>query len=123
MPPDASSGLLEQIAFFFAACATWIAGEAGRAFLAGVSGGFVRWLMADRRKLRDGAVSVVAGGLMSLYASPLMLVVLERWFGALSGDAAGAAGFAAGLAGMSLAKLILGAIDAHARRMGGTPNA
>lgn len=30
MPPETSSGLLEQIAFFFAACATWIAG--GQAF-------------------------------------------------------------------------------------------
>lgn len=30
MPPENSSGLPEQIAFFFAACATWIAGVRGR---------------------------------------------------------------------------------------------
>lgn len=114
---------MEQILFYVATAATWLAGEAGRAFVAGVAGGFVRWLMAERRRLRDGMVSVVAGGLMSLYASPVMLAVLERWLGDLSGNTTGAAGFAAGLAGMSLAKLILGAIEAHARRMGGKPDA
>ena len=118
MPPAPSSGLLERIALFFGAYAAWIADDAGHAFLPGVSGGVVGWLTADRRQPRDGALPVVAGGLMSRFAASLMLAVLERWFGALTGDAAGAAGFAAGLA-----KLVLGAIDAHTRRMGGTPYA
>lgn len=118
MPPAPSSGLLERIALFSGAYAAWIAGDAGHTFLTGVSGGVVRWLTADRRQPRDGALPVVAGGLMSLFATSLMLVVLERCFGTLTGDAAGAAGLAA-----ELAKLVLGAIDAHTRRTGGTSDA
>lgn len=121
---DNEPGLFQQVLFYFAMIGAWIAGEAGRAALAGAAGGFVRWLTSERRRIRDGVVSVVAGALMARYASPVMLALLERWLGEMSGDVAGAAGFAAGLAGMSLAKLILGAIDANVRRIsGGSPDA
>lgn len=116
-------GLLQQVLFFMAMIGAWIAGEAGRAALAGAAGGLVRWLTSERRRIRDGIVSVIAGALMARYASPVMLAILERWIGEMSGDVAGAAGFASGLAGMSLTKLILGAIDANARRLGGRPDA
>lgn len=116
-------GLLQQVLFFAAMIGAWIAGEAGRAVLAGAAGGLVRWLMSERQRIRDGIVSVVAGALMARYASPVMLAIMERWLGEMSGDVAGAAGFASGLAGMSLAKLMLGFVDAHARKLGGHPDA
>ncbi|MFN4129377.1 MAG: hypothetical protein ACK4GC_06135 [Paracoccaceae bacterium] len=116
-------GLFQQALFFIAMIGAWIAGEAGRAALAGAAGGLVRWLTSEQRRIRDGIVSVIAGALMARYASPVMLAILENWIGEMSGDVAGAAGFAAGLAGMSLTKLILGAIDAHVRRLGGRPDA
>lgn len=103
----------------------WITGEAGRAALAGAAGGLVRWLMSERRRIRDGMVSIIAGMLMARYATPLMMAMLESYFGTLRGDVQGTAGFAAGIVGMSLAKLIMGMIEAHARRIGGggQPNA
>ncbi|RDW14441.1 hypothetical protein [Paracoccus thiocyanatus] len=112
-------GLLQQTLFFMAMIGAWIAGEAGRAALAGAAGGLVRWLMSERRRIRDGVVSVIAGALMARYASPVMLALLERWLGEMSGDVGGAAGFAAGLAGMSLAKLTLAILDANYRRITG----
>ncbi|AZV00216.1 hypothetical protein pben1_p59 [Paracoccus phage vB_PbeS_Pben1] len=121
-PPE--PGLLQQALFYAAMVGAWITGEAGRAALAGAAGGLVRWWMTvGKCRLRDGAVMAAAGSLMSLYFSPVMLALLERWIGEIRGDAAGAAGFASGLAGMSLAKLVLGVIEAHARKLGGRPDA
>ncbi|RQP07558.1 MAG: hypothetical protein D1H97_02170 [Paracoccus sp. BP8] len=121
---DNEPSLFQQALFYLAMIGAWITGEAGRAALAGAAGGLVRWWIAEgKRRTRDGVVSVAAGILMSLYASPVMLALLERWLGDISGDAAGAAGFASGLAGMSLAKLVLGMIEARARRLGGNSDA
>lgn len=116
-------GFLDMALFYAGLIVAWLAGEAGRAALAGAAGGLVRWLTSERYRLRDGVVSVVAGALMARYASPVMLALLEKWLGEMSGDVAGAAGFAAGLAGMSLAKLIMGMIDANSRRFSGDRDA
>ncbi|MBD9528669.1 hypothetical protein [Paracoccus sp. PAR01] len=97
----------------------WLTGEAWRASVAGAAGGFVRWLMSERRRIREFFVSVVAGWLMATYAAPLMLAMIESHFGPLKGDASGTAGFAAGIAGMSIAKLILDMIEARTRRITG----
>ena len=121
---DNEPGLMQQALFYLAMVGAWIAGEAGRAALAGAAGGLVRWLMSDRRRIRDGVASVVVGLLMALYASPIMLALLNRWIGEMSGDVGGAAGFAAGLVGMSLTKLALAVLDANHRRIsGGRPDA
>lgn len=97
----------------------WITGEAGRAALAGAAGGLVRWLIASRRRLRDGVVSIFVGMLMASYATPLMMAVLERYIGGLQGDVQGTAGFAAGIVGMSVTRLAMGMVEAYARRIGG----
>ncbi|MTH79408.1 hypothetical protein [Paracoccus aestuariivivens] len=98
----------------------WITGEAGRAALAGAAGGLVRWLMSERKKMRDGVVSIVAGMLMARYATPLMMALLEKYFGSMTGDVQGTAGFAAGIVGMSLAKFFMGIIEAQVRRINGS---
>lgn len=109
----------DQIALYTSLVAAWITGEAGRAALAGAAGGLVRWLMTERKRIRDGVVSIIAGTLMARYATPLMLAILEGHFGPIKGDVQGTAGFAAGIVGMSLAKLIMGIIEAQGRKFGG----
>lgn len=100
---------------------TWLAGEAGRAMVAGAAGGLFRWLMQERRRLRDGLVAVGAGVIAANYLAPVVLAILS-----LAGldlakvdgiDATG--GFLAGLAGMSLAKLSLAIMEAQANRLRG----
>lgn len=115
----------DQILFYAAVIGAWVTGEAGRAALAGAAGGLVRWLMSEKRRIRDGVVSIIAGTLMARYATPLMVAILESYFGTLKGDVQGTAGFAAGIIGMSCAKLAMGILDAHARKIsgGGQPDA
>lgn len=117
MPPD--PGLIDQIKFYMALALTWLGGEVGRVALAGAAGGFVRGLMSERFRLRDGLIAVASGMLMARYATPMMLAMIESWLGPLKGDVAGAAGFAAGLAGMSLTKLVIALIEGHAKRLNG----
>ena len=109
----------DQLLVNAALIGAWVTGEAGRAAIAGAAGGLVRWLMSERRRLRDGVVSIMAGTLMARYATPLMMALLETYFGPLKGDVQGTAGFAAGIVGMSMAKLIMGMLEAHARRISG----
>jgi hypothetical protein len=111
--------LLDQVKFCAALVLAWLGGEVGRLALAGAAGGLVRAFLSERIRIRDGVVSVVAGALMARYATPLMLVMLESYFGPLKGDVAGTAGFACGIAGMSLAKIIMAAVEAHGRRLTG----
>lgn len=109
----------DQLLVNAALIGVWATGEAGRAAIAGAAGGLVRWLMSERRRLRDGVVSIMAGTLMARYATPLMMALLETYFRPLKGDVQGTAGFAAGIVGMSMAKLIMGMLEAHARRISG----
>ncbi|UFM64256.1 hypothetical protein LOS78_01915 [Paracoccus sp. MA] len=115
----------DQIIVNAALVGAWITGEAGRAALAGAAGGLVRWLMSERRRIRDGIVSIIVGTLMARYATPITMAVLESWFGEMKGDVQNTAGFATGIIGMSLAKLIMGMFEAHVRRIngGGQPDA
>lgn len=100
------------------AAATWIAGETGRAVAAGAAGGLYRWLMQERRRMRDGVLAVTSGSLAALYLAPVVLAVL-RAMGVdlgVSEAADRAAGFLTGLAGMSMAKVIIAAVEAWALR-------
>lgn len=97
---------------------TWIAGETGRAMLAGAAGGLVRWVGQERKRLRDGVLAVASGSLAALYLAPVVVGVLrvlsiELGEGA---DADRAAGFLAGLAGMSIAKVVITAVETWAKR-------
>lgn len=116
---DPDPSLFDQIKFCALLVAAWLGGEVGRLVLAGAAGGLVRAFMSERIRIRDGIVSVIAGALMARYATPLMVVMLESYFGALTGDVAGTAGFACGIAGMSLAKIVMALMDAQGRRFTG----
>lgn len=110
---------VDQALVNLALIGAWIAGEGGRAAIAGAAGGLVRWLISARRTIRDGAASIFVGLLMASYATPLMMALLERWLGEIKGDVQGAAGFAAGIVGMSITKLAMAMLDAHTRRING----
>ena len=119
MTPESPSWL-DQLILYIGLFAAWVSGEAGRAVLAGAAGGLIRWLMSETRRLRDGAVSIVAGVLFAKYGTPIVLALLELWLGNLGRgtDVRDAAAFAAGIIGMSLSKIILGIADAQAARIG-----
>ena len=114
--------LMDQIRAATAAGATWLAGEAGRAAIAGAAGGLYRWLMQERRRIRDGLVAVVSGAISAQYLGPVVLAVLRLAglrLGGEGGDLSLTAGFLAGLAGMSIAKLVVATVEAQAQKMRG----
>lgn len=100
---------------------TWLATEAGRAVIAGAAGGLYRWMMSERRRLRDGVVAVMSGALSASYLGPVVLALLRKAGLTLTDgpDLYLTAGFLSGLAGMSLAKLAVAIMEAQARRLRG----
>ncbi|MDG3040428.1 hypothetical protein [Roseicyclus marinus] len=101
-----------------AAVTTWFAGETARAMIAGAAGGLLRWLGQEGRRLWDGALAVISGSLAALYMAPLVTSILAAVGLDLgTGEAADrAAGFVAGLAGMSIAKVVIAGIEAWAAK-------
>lgn len=114
--------LLDQFRILASAVLTWLGGEAGRAVIAGAAGGLYRWLMQEKRRLRDGAVAVAAGALSAQYLGPVVMAGLRLAGLNLKGteaELAPTAGFLAGLAGMSIAKMVVALMEAQAARMRG----
>ena len=97
----------------------WLGGEAGRAYVAGAAGGLMRWWMTEQRRLRDGVPAAITGAIFARYLSPLVLTVIEKWTGPIDGGAQDAATFATGLMGMSMAKIIIAALERRAEKLGG----
>lgn len=98
---------------------TWFAGSTGQVALAGAAGGAVRWWMSERRHLISGAGSVITGAIFAKYFAPITLAILEKWAGPLGEGAFATAAFAAGLGGMSIAKIIIAAIEGASGKIGG----
>lgn len=101
---------------------TWFMGASGQVALAGAAGGLVRWWLSERRKILAGAGSVITGAIFAQYFAPITLTILEKWVGPLGEGSFATAAFAAGLGGMSIAKIILAAIEGMSHRIGGNPN-
>lgn len=99
--------------------ATWLFGTSGQVALAGAAGGAVRWWMSERKRLLSGLGSVITGAIFAQYFAPITLVVLTKYIGPLGEGAFATAAFSAGLVGMSIAKIIIAAVDAAAGKMGG----
>jgi integral membrane sensor domain MASE1 len=114
----------EWLTSFAAGALTWVAGETGRAMVAGAAGGLLRWFGQEKRRLRDGIIAVASGALAALYLAPVILAILAA-FGLHLGDGPDvdrAAGFLAGLSGMSIAKVIIAMVEAWAERAKGNDN-
>lgn len=117
LPPDTppGPGFWDTIVLYGGLVGAWLAGEGGKAVFAGAAGGFVRWMISEKKRVSNGVMSVIVGALMSQYATPLMLAILEKWFGELRGEAGNTAAFFTGVIGMSLAKLVIAYVDARHR--------
>lgn len=120
MPPWLDA-LLLKASLFGGVALIWLGGETGRAAVAGGLGGISRWWMTDRRRLRDGIGSAAVGAIMAPYLGPAVLAIFEAGFGDMGEGprVEGFSYFAAGLLGMSLAKIIIAYIESKARQMGG----
>ena len=92
-----------------------LGGKTGKAVLAGAAGGLLRWLMQERRRPRDGIVSVTGGVIASIYLGPVVGAIMTQSMGPIGSTQA--SGFVAGLAGMSLAKMIVAIVETAAGRM------
>lgn len=56
-----------------AAAGAWLTGETGKIMVAGGLGGLVRALTSEQRKLRDGVLAAIGGGVTGVYLWPLGL--------------------------------------------------
>lgn len=106
--------------FYGSIAAAWIGGEAGRAYVAGAAGGLMRWWMSEHRRLRDGVSAAITGAIFARYLSPVVLVFIEKLSGPLQGGKQDAATFATGLLGMSMAKIIIAALERRVSKFGGS---
>lgn len=125
MTPDTppSPGAFETVMLWVGLIGAWLAGEGLKAPLAGAAGGLVRWLMSEKKRVREGIVSVITGSLMAEFATPLTLAILESWVGEMKGDASYGAAFFTGIVGMSMGKLVLAYIEGQHRKFNGEPDA
>lgn len=116
--PDWIIHSLNDVLVLGAGAVAWLSGEAGRIVVASGAGGLVRWLASERRRIRDGILSVVAGILVGSYLWPLVLAALGLLPGMSpeSGDSQAMAGFIAGLMGISGAKIVIAVIEARGRQ-------
>ena len=99
----------------------WLSGEMGRVVIAGAAGGLYRWLMDERKRIRDGVVAIFSGAVGSVYLGPIVMRLLELGGLSLVGHPTGymTAGFLAGMTGVSLAKVAIAIIEVQARRLRG----
>lgn len=98
----------------------------GKALVAGVAGGMVRWLTL-RSNWKEGIAALVVGSLCALYLGPIVDPLLAPIIGKIAphGDPRGFASFFVGLGGVSLSGLILDFIGIWYRwiKQGGRPGA
>lgn len=100
--------------------AAWLVGEGGRVVIAGAAGGLMRWIMEEKRRLRDGVVAVIAGAIFAKYGTPVGIELLDNWFGPLdSGNdqIRDSAAFAMGIGGMTFGKLIMAMFEKYAKSL------
>ena len=124
-------GMLDLILFWLGAFVAWATGEGGRVMIAGGAGGFMRWLMSEKKTLRNGGIQVGAGLLCANYLSPVVLAILSVPMPSLATHprADVTAGFLAGVIGIGFTKIVIAAVEARGRAIvrddedGGSGNA
>ena len=103
-----------------ALAAAWLAGETGRVFVASGAGGMVRWLSQEKRKLRDGIITVIGGSIAGHFLWPFVLALMGLVTGGIpeTPNSIAMAAFVAGTSGMSLVKIVTAFIEKRARNLG-----
>jgi len=121
MMAENDPGLWGQILNIAVVGVAWVAGEGGRAVVAGGAGGFARWMNSEPRRIRDGVIAVAGGAMAANYLWPLILVVIGFPLGGLDETPNNIAmsAFIAGALGMSFVKIITAMVEARVVRTGG----
>ncbi|WP_166416225.1 hypothetical protein [Cochlodiniinecator piscidefendens] len=119
-----SNRIWENIALWLGMALTWMGGEVGRVLVAGGFGGFFRWMLSNKRRLWDGLFSVLGGLISAKNLSPDALVIVEKSIDDLGNgpDVVASAAFIAGLAGMSVTKIVIAIVETQAARIKGPAN-
>lgn len=117
---DKAPGLIEHLLLFFGLAATWLTGEGGKVAVAAGLGGLTRWLVTEKRRLRDGVIAVIGGFLVGQYMWPLVLhapalIGLEPI--PETPDSIAMAAFVAGTMGMSGVKILTAVIEARSNKI------
>lgn len=116
---DKAPGVTETVFLWASLIFAWLSGETGRVMVAAGLGGALRWMVSEKRKLRDGAISIAGGVIVGTYMWPLVLHA-PTWlpFGsqqpfAETPDNAVMAALLAGVLGMSAIKIFIAVLEAY----------
>ncbi len=90
-----------------------------KAALAGVAGALVRVLTLRERWWPDAAISLVVGGVSSVYFGPALEPALRKFFQMGQADAASLAGFIVGVSGILIVGGVLDFVHHRIRQHGG----
>lgn len=121
---DKAPGFFENVILWGSIVLAWLSGEAGRIFVAGGAGGLTRWLLSEKRTIRNGVIQVTSGALSAHYLWPWAHALTGAIFGPLGEtvDAKITAAYVAGLVGISAAKIIIAVVEARAKKLGEPDN-
>ena len=106
----------------------WAVGPTGQQWVAGGAGGLVRWALAGRgamtlgRWLLSGLVNFAAGMVTAAYGWPIALWAIQSVTGDLGPpgpdpQSTAMAAFAAGMLGLSMARMVIAAVDRRAPKI------
>lgn len=117
---DKAPGLFDFLILWGSLALTWISGETGRVIVASGMGGLSRWLVAEKKRIRDGVLSVIGGVIVGKNMWPAVLAApdwLPEWMGASAleptPDNIAMAAFVAGTVGMSAIKIGTALFEAY----------
>ena len=112
--PDKQPQFWEMVAVWASSLGIWATGESGRLYVAGAAGGFTRAIVSRTRRIMEWIAATGGGALAAYYLWPIAFRFLDF---VMPGDLSEApdnqrmAAFVAGLAGVSLIKLLIALFD------------
>lgn len=115
-------GAWDSVVAVLAAGGAWLAGESGRIVVASGFGGLVRWFSEEKRTIRNGIVSWIAGAATGYYTWPaLMKAPGFLGFADIPRDPENIAmaGFLMGALGISAVKIFVAIVEKRAEKLHG----
>lgn len=123
---DKVPGFFETLTLWGGLALTWLGGESGRVMVASGAGGLIRWLSTERKRIRDGIIAIIGGGIVGQYLWPAMLGMMSLGLQSMGGDALpespdniAMAAFVSGTLGVSGVKILTAMIEARVKKPAG----